>query len=136
MKLSALPIIKSHGPAGNIIHKGITLIPGNLFAVKGRSEAYQSPVMEEPDDSLFYKKQVELAGTGKRVKATVLYVAETGLLINEDPVISLTIRFHNLKKAIQEITAKTVVSRIAIPKAADIITIAYNAKDLSMIAVL
>ncbi len=75
-------------------------------------------------------------GTGLRTKATVLYAKETGLMINEDPVMSLTLRFYTTKAGMKEITAKTVVSRIAIPQPADIITIAYNTEDLSMIAVL
>jgi len=120
----------------NNIYQGLVEKFNSLFI---RKELIEKPVAVKQaikEGSQFYRTQVELAGSGTRSKATVLYIAETGLMINQDPVLSLTVRFHDTKNGMQEVTAKTVVSRIAIPQPADIITIAYNANDLSMIAVL
>jgi len=99
----------------------------------------EKPVIKKKivhEDSQFYKKQVELVRTGIRTKATVLYITETGVLVNEDPVISLTLRFRNKRNKQREITANTVVSKIAIPKPADIISIAYCSDEPGTIAVL
>jgi len=120
----------------NTVYQGLVEKLNNLFIRKGITEkpVLAAPVLKE--DSQFYKRLVELVGTGIRTKATVLYITETGVLVNRDPVVSLTVRFYNSKKKMQEISAKTIVSKIAIPKAADIISIAYSACYPDIIAVL
>jgi cell fate (sporulation/competence/biofilm development) regulator YlbF (YheA/YmcA/DUF963 family) len=136
MKLLQLQTTEEMIMLDNSIYMGLVEKFNSLFA---RPEQIEKRVVSQPvikEDSQFYKTQVELVRTGERTKATVLYISETGLLINQDPVISLTLRFHNKRNKLREITANTVVSRIAIPKAADIITIAYNKEDMTMIAVL
>lgn len=120
----------------NMVYQGIMGKFNNLFIRKELIAKPALSLLKKNEGSQFYQTQVKLAGNGVRTKATVLYATDSGLLINQDPVISLTVRFHDVNDEMCEITAKTVVSRIAIPQAADIITIAYNANDLSMIAVL
>ena len=119
----------------NLIYQGLVEKFNNLFTSKKITERsfISKPINE---GSQFYKTLVRLAGTGIRVRATVLYANETGLLVNNDPVINLTLRFHLNTTESVEITAKTVVPKIAIPQAADIITIAYDENDLSLVAVL
>lgn len=120
----------------NNIYQGLVNKFNNLFI---RKDLIDKPVFTAPvlrENSQFYKKLVELVGNGIRTKATVLYIAETGVLVNEDPVVSLTVRFCNSNNKMQEISAKTVVSRIAIPKAADIVSIAYKLCYPGIIAVL
>lgn len=87
-------------------------------------------------NSQFYRKLVELVGTGARAKATVLYAEETGILINGDPVLTMTIRFYNAKNNMIEMTAKTIASKIAVPRSADIITIAYKSGEPGIVAIL
>jgi len=118
------------------IFKGLLYNFSDLFNRKIAPGQSFIPEQESIEGSQFYKKQVELAGTGIRAKATVLHVVETGVMINRDPVISITIRFYNLKKVLQEITANTVVPYISIPKIADNVTIAYKANNPGIVAVL
>lgn len=135
MKLAALQTATEEISLNSVIYQGLVEKFNNLFI---RKDIIEKTIVSKPrisEGSQFYKTLVELAGTGMRTKATVLYVNETGVLVNHDPVIILTVRFH-LNEQMMEITAKTVVPRIAIPQAADTITIAYNTGDLSMIAVL
>ena len=119
----------------NIVYQGLVSKFNSLFIRKELVEKpVFSPVLKE--DSQFYKRLVELVSKGIRTKATVLYITETGVLVNRDPVVSLTVRFYDSKKRMQEISAKTIVSKIAVPKAADIISIAYSACYPDIVAVL
>lgn len=136
MKLLQLQTTEEVSILNNSIYQGLVERFNNLFIRKDFIETPAVSVAKPKADSQFYRTQVELAGTGIRTKATVLYVSEIGLLINQDPVISIILRFRNAENELLEIAANTVVSRMAIPMAADIITIAYNANDLGMIAVL
>lgn len=137
MKLLQLQTTEEVSLLNNTVYQGLVKKFNNLFL---RKELIEKPVFSSPvmmkEDSQFYKRLVELAGGGIRTKATVLYITETGILLNHDPVVSVTVRFYNTKNKMQEMLAKTVVSRIAIPKAADIISIAYNACYPDIIAVL
>lgn len=137
MKLLQLQTTEEVSLLNNTVYQGLVKKFNNLFL---RKELIDKPVFSSPvmmkEDSQFYKRLVELVGGGIRTKATVLYITETGILVNQDPVMSVTVRFYNTKNKMQEIEAKTVVSRIAIPKAADIISIAYNACYPDIVAVL
>ena len=136
MKLLQLQATEEISLLHNNVYQGLVEKFNNLFVRREIIEKNPAPLTIGKEGSQFYRNQVKLVGNGIRTKATVLYVNNTGLMIHDDPVVLLTVRFHLKKKGIQEITAKTVVSKIAIPQPADIITIAYNTEDLSMIAVL
>ena len=135
LQLQSLP--EDASLLNNVVYQSLVNKFNNLFI---RKELIEKPVFSSPvvikEDSQFYQKLVDLVRRGQRTKATVLYIAETGILVNKDPVMSLTVRFSNSKNKMQEISGKTVVSKIAIPKAADIISIAYNPCYPDIVAVL
>lgn len=137
MKLVALQTATEEiSLTNNVIYKGILEKFHQLFV---RKEAIETPVIlrqSVKEGSQFYKTLVALVGTGIRTKATVLYACETGLVINFDPVINVVLRFPLSTNEMIEVSAKTVVPRNAIPQAADMITIAYDSKDLGLVAVL
>lgn len=136
MKLLQLQAKEDIGFINSIIYQDLVTKFNNLFI---RKEIKDKPVFKSPvlrENSEFYKRLVELVGTGTRTKATILYITDTGVLVNNDPVVSLTVRFYNNKNKIQEIAAKTVVAKIGIPKVADTISIAYNNCYPDIIAVL
>ncbi|CAN5836323.1 hypothetical protein BH11BAC4_BH11BAC4_24370 [soil metagenome] len=135
MKLLQLQATEDTSLLNNTVYQGLVEKFSKLFIRQDPAEKpVFAPVMKE--DSQFYKRLVELVGTGVRTKATVLYISETGIRINQDPVVSITVRFYNSKNKMQEIAAKTVVSKIAVPQAADIISIAYSACYPDIVAVL
>jgi len=137
MKLVALQTATEEiSLSNNMIYKGLIEKFNQLFV---RKEVIEKPVIlrqSVKEGSQFYKTLVALVGSGIRTKATVLYACETGLVINFDPVINVVLRFPVSTNEMVEITAKTVVPKNAIPKAADTITIAYDSEDLGLVAVL
>ncbi|HLT24689.1 MAG TPA: hypothetical protein VK004_06150 [Ignavibacteria bacterium] len=74
--------------------------------------------------------------TGTRADAMVMGVEDTGITINNDPVVRLTIEINSGSAGSFEKTIETTVSRILIPRKGDIIKVLYDQKDNSKITVL
>jgi len=77
-----------------------------------------------------------VAQTGLEATAEVLSVADTGATINMNPVVEMKLKVTSSAGTTFETTAKTMVSRIAVPRTGDKIKIKYNPADPSQIAVL
>lgn len=74
--------------------------------------------------------------TGIRADAMVIGVEDTGITINNDPVVRLTIEINPGSAGSFQKTIETTVSRILIPRKGDIIKVLYDQKDNSKITVL
>ncbi len=74
--------------------------------------------------------------TGTLADAMVMGVEDTGITINNDPVVRLTIEINSGSAGSFEKTIETTVSRILIPRKGDIIKVLYDQKDNSKITVL
>lgn len=77
-----------------------------------------------------------IAQTGLEATAEVLSVADTGATVNMNPVVEMKLKVTSSAGTSFETTAKTMVSRIAVPRTGDKIKIKYNPADPSQIAVL
>ncbi len=77
-----------------------------------------------------------VAQTGLEATAEVLSVADTGATINMNPVVEMKLKVTSSVGTTFETTAKSMVSRIAVPRTGDKIKIKYNPADPSQIAVL
>ncbi len=77
-----------------------------------------------------------VAQTGLDASAEVLSVTDTGQTINMNPVVEMKLKVTPMAGVPFEITSKTMVSRIAVPRTGDKIKIKYNPVDPSQIAVL
>jgi hypothetical protein len=77
-----------------------------------------------------------IAQTGLEATAEVLSVADTGATVNMNPVVEMKLKVTSSAGTTFETTAKTMVSRIAVPRSGDKIKIKYNPADPSQIAVL
>ena len=77
-----------------------------------------------------------VAQTGLEATAEVLSVADTGATINMNPVVEMKLKVTSSAGTTFETTAKTMVSRIAVPRTGDKIKIKYTPADPSQIAVL
>ncbi|MGB8212875.1 MAG: hypothetical protein WCE68_04875 [Anaerolineales bacterium] len=76
------------------------------------------------------KQQQWLAQSGLDATAEVLSIADTGALVNMNPVVMLTLKVTSvLTPTPFETTGKTMVSKIAIPRVGDNVKIKYNPAD-------
>jgi hypothetical protein len=72
-----------------------------------------------------------LAQTGLPGKATVVSIQDTGMLVNYNPVVRLSLKVQPMYGAGFETTGDTTVSKIAIPRVGDEINIKYNPANQS-----
>ncbi|HEU0291578.1 MAG TPA: hypothetical protein VFR47_02515 [Anaerolineales bacterium] len=77
-----------------------------------------------------------VAQNGLDASADVLSVTDTGATINMNPVVELKLHVIPAAGAPFEATARTMVSRIAVPRKGDRINIKYNPADVSQIFVM
>ena len=77
-----------------------------------------------------------VAQNGLEASADVLSVTDTGATINMNPVVELKLHVIPDTGAAFEATASTMVSRIAVPRKGDRISIKYNPSNVSQIFVL
>lgn len=74
--------------------------------------------------------------TGTRADALVLEIEDTGITINNDPVVRLTIEINSGSAGPFQKTLESSVSRVNIPRKGDIIKVLYDPKDNTKITVL
>jgi hypothetical protein len=68
---------------------------------------------------------------GTRANAEILEIRDTGVTINDDPVVRITLKVNPNSTGTFTHTTDMTVSRIKIPRVADIIRVIYDPKDLS-----
>lgn len=76
----------------------------------------------------------ELLASGRAASAKVLAIQDTGALVNFDPVVRLTIEVAPAGEAPFQATFTTPVSKIAIPRIGDGISVRFDPQDRSRIA--
>lgn len=77
-----------------------------------------------------------VAQNGLAASAEVLSVADTGATVNMNPVVEMKLQVTTAMATSFETTARTVVSRIAVPRKGDRINIKYNPADPTQIYVM
>jgi hypothetical protein len=83
------------------------------------------------------KQQQWLAQSGLDATAEVMSIADTGSLINMNPVVVLTLKVQpSIGGAMFDTAGQTMVSKIAIPRVGDKVKIKYNPADPSQFVVL
>jgi len=98
---------------------------------------YKMDSMPEPEMKMDdIETHDELANTGRSATAEVLSIEDTGTMINYNPVVSMKLNVTPESGSAFETTAKTVVSKIAIPRVGDKIKIKYNPENRNQVLVL
>ena len=77
-----------------------------------------------------------LAQNGLDASAEVLSVADTGATVNMNPVVEMKLKVTTPTGVVFETVARTMVSRIAVPRTGDPIKIKYNPADPTQIFVM
>lgn len=107
-----------------------------LFMPRSSLNEMQASLRMTQDSLDTLEMQQRVAGTGQAASATVKSVQDTGALINDNPVVVLTLEVKPELGAPFEATLQTPVSKIAIPRVNDEIDVKYNPTNTSEIAIL
>ena len=83
-------------------------------------------VMKEIDDFMKY---------GTRATAAVAEINDTGITINDDPVVRMTLNVNPGMAGTFTHTAELAVSRVKIPRVGDTVKVIYDPKDLSRFSI-
>lgn len=78
----------------------------------------------------------KLMKSGEDAVAQVVSVEHTGMMLNFNPVVVLSLKALTATGERFETTGQSIVSRIAIPKAGDTIRIKYNPADKTQLVVI
>lgn len=122
--------------ARNVVNKG--LMGGLTKTFMGQSFVdTMNSAMHQGQAAIDNINQMNwVAQNGLEASADVLSVTDTGATINMNPVVELKLHVIPATGAAFEATARTMVSRIAVPRKGDRISLKYNPADVSQIFVM
>jgi hypothetical protein len=122
--------------ARNAANKGLTGGLTKVFMGQGFVDN-MNVAMDQGQAAIDYVSQMNrVAQNGLEASADVLSVADSGATINMNPLVEMKLHVIPATGAAFEATARTIVSRIAVPRKGDRINIKYNPADVSQIFVL
>ena len=121
--------------ARNVVNKGLMggltkTFMGQGFVDKMNNAMDQGQAAMDGVNQMNWVAQYGLEGT-----AEVLSVVDTGATINMNPVVEMKLHVTTATGTSFETTARTMVSRIAVPRSGDKIAIKYNPADPTQIFV-
>ena len=122
--------------ARNVVNKGLMGGLNKAFMGQGFVDKMNT-AMDQGQAAIDNVNQMNwVAQNGLAASADVLSVADTGATINMNPVVELKLHIIPTAGAAFEATARTMVSRIAVPRKGDRLNIKYNPADVSQIFVM
>jgi len=122
--------------ARNVVNKGLMGGLTKVFVGQGFVDKMNS-AMDQGQAAVDGVNEMNwVAQNGLEASAEVLSVADTGATINMNPVVELKLKVTPTAGPVFETTARTMVSRIAVPRKGDKIGIKYNPMDTTQIFVM
>ena len=122
--------------ARNTVNNGLMGGLTKAFVGQGFVDKMNS-AMDQGQAAIDYVNQMNwVAQSGLEASTDVLSVTDTGATINLNPVVELKLHVIPTAGAAFEATARTMVSRIAVPRKGDRLNIKYNPADVSQIFVM
>ena len=127
---------KALDKARNVVNKGLMGGLTKAFMGQGFVDKMNS-AMDQGQAAMDGVNQMNwVAQYGHMGSAEVMSVMDTGATINMNPVVELKLMVTPAAGGMFETTARTMVSRIAVPRKGDKINIKYNPADATQIFVL
>jgi len=122
--------------ARNAVNKGLTGGLTRAFMGQGFVDKMNA-AMDQGQSAIDHVHQMNwVAQNGLEASADVLSVADTGATVNTKLLVEMKLHVIPATGAAFEATARTMVSRIAVPRKGDRINIKYNPADVSQIFVM
>lgn len=120
---------------GLLAGKGIMGWLTRLFMGKAAVEKMSAGVQEAEGQLDIAAMQQRILASGSPAKALVQKIEDTGTLVNFNPVVRLSLKVRPPDAAEFEVTIKTAVSNIAVPRVGEVISIKYNPQNKGEIAI-
>src|SRR5512141_3503186 len=121
--------------ARNVVNKGLMGGLTRTFMGQGFVDKMNN-AMDQGQTAIDGVNQMNwVAQYGLDATAEVLSVADTGATINMNPVVEMKLNVTSVMGTFETTTARTMVSRIAVPRTGDRINIKYNPADPTQIFV-
>ena len=117
------------------LNKGLTGFATKAFLGKDAVEKMNQGLAMGHEAVDMQKESLNLGQYGIPAAAQVLSIQDTGQLVNFDPVVVLQLEVTPQMGVAFQTTAKTIVSKIAIPRVGDTINIKYSPADPTKIVV-
>lgn len=127
---------KALNDAEKKLNKGFTGFATKAFMGKDYVDKMNETMAMGHEAIDMQKASQNLNQIGIPAVAKVLSIQDTGELVNYDPMVILKLEVTPQTGVPFETTAKTIVSKIAIPRVGDTINIKYSPTDLTSIVVL
>jgi hypothetical protein len=112
--------------ADKALNKGVSGFMAKTFMGKDFVDQTNKSIDMAKQYTNAYGTQAQLAQTGLPGTAEVIGIADTGALINFNPVVKLKLKVTPQFGVAYETEIETAVSKIAIPRVGDKINIKYN----------
>lgn len=109
--------------------KGLTGWLTKLFVGKEDLAKMNADLQQAQDMMNEVKEAERIRQNGASAKATVLAIQDTGMLLNYNPVVLLTLEVRPNIGVSYKTTVKTPVSKIAIPRIGDELPVKYDPAD-------
>ena len=122
--------------ADNVLNKGLTGALAKGFMGKDFVNKMNNTIEKGQNAIAGIEQGQWVAQNGLDATAEVLSVQDSGQTINMNPVVIMVLKVTPIAGPEFQITAQSMVSRIAVPRAGDKIKIKYNPANPSQIAVL
>lgn len=122
---------KAIDKADKTINKGLT----GMFTKAFIGQENLDKINHSLDVAKKYADYGNLNQTGMPASAEVMSIADTGMLVNYNPVVKMQLKVTPQYGVPFETTVETAVSKIAIPRVGDKINIKYNPANTSEVLV-
>lgn len=100
-----------------------------LFFGKENLEKMNASISQAQDALADFREAERIRQVGLPAKALVLSIQDTGMMLNYNPVVLLTLEVRLKEGSSYKTTLKTPVSKIAIPRVGDEINVKYDSTD-------
>lgn len=126
---------ESLSKAKNILSgKGLLGWFAKLFIGKEDLNKMNAAVGQVQDAMGDFKESDRIRNIGISAKASVLAIQDTGMLLNYNPVVILTMEVRPNAGTPYTVSVKTPVSKIAIPRVGDEVAVKYDPADKMKVA--
>ena len=127
---------KEFKTARNILNgKGFIGRIAKLFFGKNTMSEFANSVSQAESQLTYHQIQQEIKESGTPAKAEVLKIADTGMLVNNNPVAQVTLKIMPDNISEYTVTIRTTLSKVNIPRIGDIIKIKYNPDNTNEIVI-
>ncbi len=122
--------------ANKVINKGFMGWLTRLFMGKKFTSDMNQTIAMGNSTLAMVDKRNELIRMGRDAKAEVLALADTGKMLNYDPIVRIRLKVLSEVSGPFEVESEQIVSKIAVPRVGDMVNIKYNPQNTNELVII